>query len=326
MMALRGCVLVRAVPGFASYRAKSACQVRARDALRGYLQALIGREPPSSMIELRPMYPDGGPAPGRAWVPVRELAEVERRIRELAPRLNVYVGAAPRTRREGRAGAVSRVWTLWADLDGEASLERLRGFEPPPSIVLDTGSEGHGLAVWPLREPLAPAHAHRANRRLVIALGADPNASDPARILRPPATLNHKHSPPREVRCMRLDTVRFTAAEVVGRLPDSHHCRRPPGRLRPTATGHDARRPERVLEGLVRTVEQARPPTDGRPGDRNAALFWALCRAVEHVDAGELDEREALDALSMTALEAGLGRDEIRATIRSAQRTGRRAA
>jgi hypothetical protein len=75
-----------------------------------------------------------------------------------------------------------------------------------------------------------------------------------------------------------------------------------------------------VLEGLARTVAEA------REGGRNAALYWAACRAFEHVAAGELDERHALDELSMAALATGLGGGEIRATIGSAERTTREAA
>jgi hypothetical protein len=144
-------------------------------------------------------------------------------------------------------------------------------------------------------------------------------ATDAARILHPPGTLNHKSSPPRAVVCTRLEPVKFSAADVVGHLPDSHHYRRPPRRLR-QLLGHGAPRPDRVLDGLARTVAQA------QPGGRNAALFWAVCRAVEHADAGEFDELQALDALSMSALASGLGGVEIRATIGSAQRTARRAA
>jgi hypothetical protein len=70
--------------------------------------------------------------------------------------------------------------------------------------------------------------------------------------------------------------------------------------------------PSRVLDGLARTVAQA------QAGNRNSSLFWACCRAIERVDAGELDRHGALDALASAAHEAGLDVDEIRATIRSA--------
>jgi hypothetical protein len=53
-------------------------------------------------------------------------------------------------------------------------------------------------------------------------------------------------------------------------------------------------------------------------GNRNAGLFWAACRAL---DAGRPD---GLDSLAAAARTAGLGDTEIRATLASARRTGRR--
>jgi hypothetical protein len=292
-------------------------RARPRDALHGYLEALVGDEPGESLLELRPMLPGGGAAPERCWVPVGNLAEVERCVRLLAPVRHVYIGVAPRVRRSGTADAVERCWVLWADLDTEDAIERLRVFRPLPSIVVRSGSGG-AHAYWPMSEPLPPTWAQRANRRLALALGADMNATDAARILRPPGTLNHKPTPPAPVVCTRLEPIMFTAAEVVGRLPDSNHYRRSVRRQRLACQG--PRSSERVLEGLARTVAEA------REGGRNAALYWAACRAFEHVAAGEFDERHALDELSMAALATGLGGGEIRATIGSAERTTRQAA
>jgi RepB DNA-primase from phage plasmid len=290
----------------------------ARDALHGYLEALAGKEPRTSKLEVRPISVGGGAAPGRAWVPLDRLGEAEERILELAPRAHVYVGVAPRVRPGGTAADVERVWTLWADCDSPAAVALLEAFRPAPAIFVESGSGGaHGF--WPLRVPLRPAHAQRANRRLALALGADMKSTDSPRILRPPGTLNHKHYPPRLVICTRLEPVRFAAAQVVGGLPDSHHYHRPPMRAqrpRSNADGHS----ERVLEGLGRVVAEA------QPGSRNDSLFWACCRAFERADAGELQERHALDLLSSAALATGLSGAEVRAVIGSAQRTARRAA
>lgn len=69
----------------------------------------------------------------------------------------------------------------------------------------------------------------------------------------------------------------------------------------PTSTG-----PGR-LQGLVRTVETA------RPGTRNNVLFWAAATCAEFAP-------EDLDQLADAAARAGLDDGEIRATIASAQR------
>ena len=143
-------------------------------ALRLQLACIGGNEPATSYFELRPLARDGRPAPSeRAFLPVRELTGAIERVRELAPRLNVYVGAAPRVRQDGTAGAVERVWCLWADLDGRDALRRLRDFRPLPSIVVRSGSDDCAHAYWPLRRSLEPSWAQRANRRLTQALGGD---------------------------------------------------------------------------------------------------------------------------------------------------------
>src|SRR5205823_5187201 len=116
----------------------------------------------------------------------------------------------------GTAAAVEQVHCLWADLDGPEPLERLAAFRPRPSIEISSGSLDHGHAYWPLCQAISPQGAQRANRRLALALGADMAATDPARILRPAGTLNHKRDPPAEVTCTRLELDVFALGAVVG--------------------------------------------------------------------------------------------------------------
>ena len=86
-------------------------------------------------------------------------------------------------------------------------------------MVVGSGSGPNVHAYWPLRRPIPPQEAERANLRLATALGADLNCFDAARILRPPGTWNHKSQPPRRVELLdhRL-AVRFDVDEVVGGL------------------------------------------------------------------------------------------------------------
>jgi hypothetical protein len=170
--------------------------------------------------------------------------------------------------------------------------------------VVHTGSTDHAHVFWPLRESVSPKWSQRANRRLALALGADMVATDPARILRPAGTVNHKHSPPRPVVCTRLELDMFTVDQVVGGLPDSGHYAPRPVVERKTETD-----PSPLLAGIVRTVAEA------QEGNRNTALFWATCRVVEH--ACELSLDEALGELRDAAAHAGLGEVEIERTLRS---------
>jgi hypothetical protein len=280
--------------------------ISADEALTFYFPMLAGNEPTSSLVEIRPLERDGRPSSKRDFLPVRDVAGLKRLVQALAPDRNVFVGAAPRVRPEGKATAIERVWCLWADIDTGEALEAALAIEPAPPFVVRTGSGG-GHLYWPLREPLSPAHAQRANRRLALALGGDMNATDPARILRPPGTLNHKHDPPRPVVCTRRVVQTFDARDVVGHLPDSPHY----APRSPQAPPDQTTPPERVLDGLARTVREA------KEGNRNATLFWAVCRIAERVDAGELEERDALPVIHGAGLDAGLSDTEVRATIRS---------
>jgi hypothetical protein len=287
-------------------------------ALRLQLAAIAGGEPESSLIEMRPLTPDSRPVPAeRAWLPVRDADGLTARVAALAPAFNVYLGVAPRVRQGGRAADVERVWVLWVDLDGREALERLRAFRPLPSIVIRTGSTDSAHAYWPLREPLPPSWAQRANRRLQLRLGADPAATDPARILRPAGSLNHKHGRPREVVCTRLETDVFTFDEVVGRLPDTEHYR--PGIVR-TAEHRISAEPSRVLAGIVRTI------TAKGEGERNHTLNWAAYRAGQHIAHGELDEGLTIAELRSAAEHVGLPDFEIERTLASGINAGKSAA
>jgi RepB DNA-primase from phage plasmid len=280
-------------------------EIPQREALKLQLAAIIGSEPESSYIEIRPLEADGGIAlRDRDFLPVRGPDAITRRVLELAPRLNVFIGVAPRTRQCGRADAVERVWTLWCDLDGRDALKRLATFRPLAGLVIRSGSLDCAHAYWPLRRPVSPDGAQRANRRLAQALGGDLAATDAARILRPAGTLNHKTDPPAEVRCTRLELDMFTLADVVGSLPDTGHYR-----PRPAVRQHFQGDPSSLLAGMVRTVSEA------EHGNRNNALHWAACRVHEH---HELDQAAALREIRAAALQAGLGEPEIKRTIASA--------
>ena len=96
----------------------------------------------------------------------------------------------------------------------------------------------------------------------------------------------------------------------------------PPPTPRPSfpaagGTPRPAAHVEAQLAGLVRTVAGA------RPGGRNAALFWASCRVMEMVAAGEVASGFAEGVLTTAAIRAGLDHREAASTIRSASRGGR---
>ena len=133
-----------------------------------------------------------------------------RTIEELLPaidegveqRLECYVGVATRTQRKGSADAVGVVRSIRVDIDPkevplEASLEALRAFEPPPSLIIKTGHGYH--AYWYLTkfvpaETIVSACQHVADK----LPHSDRSVTDLARVMRIAGTPNVKGPEPLE--------------------------------------------------------------------------------------------------------------------------------
>ncbi len=144
---------------------------------------------------------------------------------------DVYLSALPRIRPSGTKDDVEASWVLWTDVDREDGLDHVVRFAPVlPSIIIASGTPGHVLAIWQLREPLAAEQVKPMNRRVAHALGGDLAATDAARVLRLPGTLNHKHDPARPVRCVEIRPRSYAVEQVVGHLPDPPAPPRPPRR------------------------------------------------------------------------------------------------
>jgi hypothetical protein len=276
-------------------------------ALKLQLSTIAGEEPATSYLELR-AFDRADRRVEQRFIPVRDADGAIEMIAALAPQSrDIYVGAAPRTRKEGNAAAVARVWCLWADCDSPAALAALETFRPQPSLLIRSGTGENVHAWWALDSAIKPEWARRANRRLALALEADMVSTDPARILRPVGTLNHKHSPPSGVSAARAVSRAFTLPEVIGGLRDVFEYLPKPSAFRQSAIGRKG-----SMAGLTRTVR------DAPQGERNSLLYWAACRVRDQVQGGELDPELACQALRAAALDAGLEEAEIEATLRSA--------
>ena len=55
---------------------------------------------------------------------------------------DVYIGVAVRARRDGTRGGIDAVQLIWADCDDQAAVARLVDFDPPPTLVVWSGSGG----------------------------------------------------------------------------------------------------------------------------------------------------------------------------------------
>ena len=121
-----------------------------------------------------------------------------------------YFGVLPRRRQEGTADAcIDTTRVLWADVDAKshpsktAALYSITEFSIPASAIVDSGGGYH--AYWFLRDVVPFTQAQAAMRYIAAQIGGDA-VCDAPRILRIPGTHNHKYTPPRPVRLLRLDT------------------------------------------------------------------------------------------------------------------------
>ena len=220
-----------------------------RDVLASYLGALFGCARASRLVEVR-WRTAGGMR--RRFVRVDALERVAGVIRSLGVGTDVYVGVLPRWRPGGgRADVVGDGRTVWVDLDVPDGLRALELVDPAPSLVVASGAAGHVHAYWRLRRAVAPRVIERANGRLAFALGGDLRAGDAGRILRPPATVNHKHDAP--VRLLHCERSVVALGALIGGLPDAPGWRsqRPPRRTRSWTGGLEGLAPEVYVQRLT---------------------------------------------------------------------------
>ena len=196
--------------------------------LANYLHVLAGPAPGARLLELR--FALRHRRMGRVFIAAHNEAGASRLIQRVALRTDVYVGVCLRSRRAGGRDAINRAHLAFVEIDAPDSLNRLRDFPHRPSMVVASGSAGHAHAYFALSAPVTVAELERANRRLAHALGGDLASVDAARILRPPSSWNHKHSPPTRVELIELDQARhYDVDALVDRLDD------PPARPRDAA-------------------------------------------------------------------------------------------
>jgi CHC2 zinc finger/RepB DNA-primase from phage plasmid len=211
--------------------------------LRRYLNVLAGPQPDARLLEIR--FALHHRNMGRVFIAAPSATGAARFISRLSARTDVYVGVALRGRRSGGREAIERSHLAFVEIDTPGAEARLERFLHRPAIVIASGSIGHVHAYWQLASAVGVVELERANRRLAHHLGGDPASVDAARILRPPQSLNHKHTPPAPVRLLALDPARrYQIADLVDGLSD-------PGRnprLGPPARQRDGRNPlDRLL-------------------------------------------------------------------------------
>ncbi len=187
-----------------------------------YLQMLTAGAPEGALLDVR--YRTNGGGVARVFIDARapDAASIVTRI---GSERDVWVGCAMRVRRGGTRNDLAPTALLWVDCDTRRSVEALKTFKPRPTMIVASGSEGHAHAYWALTNPLGIEQLEHANRRLADALGADQRCTDAARILRPPDTLNFKHTPPGGVELIEYTGARYRAEVLLAGVPRSRRTR-----------------------------------------------------------------------------------------------------
>lgn len=113
----------------------------------------------------------------------------------------------------GRTRAdVATIRHLYLDFDdnGTRALQHLQSREdiPKPNYVVST-SPDHWQVSWKV-QGFGKEQAEATMRELVREFGADPAATDSARVMRVPGFVNHKRHPAHHVRAERLATAVYT--------------------------------------------------------------------------------------------------------------------
>lgn len=190
------------------------------DTLISFLTLLAGPTPGERLLEVR-YRTNGRPGMRQRFVPANQPVAASELIRPLAAHGDTYVGVLLRDRPNGGRRAVSSSHLLWVELDAHDAYKRLLRAPAAPTVVVSSGTAGHLHAYWRLREPVAASEVAEYNRKLSGTVSGDLASVDPARILRPPATLNHKHNPPVETILELLDASRvYDAPELTDGLAD----------------------------------------------------------------------------------------------------------
>ncbi len=246
----------------------SAGSAQPRDDLRVYLEMLAGGARAGQFFNLRWLTPVGRMR--QQFRSARQIESTARRIETLTETTDVFVGVALRDSRRGGKSAISGSHLIYLDCDDERTRDQLAAFAHLPTMEVASGTPHHLHPYWRLDQRASALQVESANRRLALALGADPACVDVARILRPPRTSNFKDDPPRPVSLLAYrPDARYSLAELLAGLPRDPS---PPARV-PTSSRRRAARTELELQLLaIPAAEYVRVLTGREPNRASKVL------------------------------------------------------
>jgi DNA-binding MarR family transcriptional regulator len=192
---------------------------------------------------------------------------------------NIYIATMTRNKKRGRIEDTEETRVLWADYDDVESFIEIeyildtKGL-PQPSIIVDSG---HGYHTYHVLDKPAGAEIQPVLKELAARTGADSHATDLARIMRLPDTMNVKDDP---VKCklITINKNKFNLNEIADLLGVEPK--------KPTQNSHS--KPEQAAEvlgidykGIMSEVKPfcIKSMLEGvEEGERN----WILGRLTKH--------------------------------------------
>lgn len=126
------------------------------------------------------------------------------------PDKHIYFGVYTRQKGNGKANGCISTGALWADFDGLPLHEVKSRIEqvglPEPSIIVDSG---HGYHSYWLLTERTTKDVTGILRAIATTTGADAKATDTARIMRLPDTMNIKYKPSRQCKVIEVKGQRY---------------------------------------------------------------------------------------------------------------------
>lgn len=294
---------------------------------QAFLDALYPQVSASLWLEVRCIHPETGEV-RTLWTRPDHVKQRDAVLKQ-ADRLNadgfgVYFAPCLRAERKGSAEAAALMPALWVDVDcdndpvaRERGLTALQAFDPPPSVIVDSGGGWHGY--WLLDTPLVlegeedKQRVAAILRGLFAALGGDAAyVKSTASVMRLPGSLNTK--PGRDgaaVQIVAWQPEQRCALEEFDWLAVTPS---PDGHVPVAATNGQHPLPPRTAQYLT---------SGAHNGSRNAELFAAACQMRDAGYSQADAERELIGrhVANGNGSENPAARDrEARATIASAYR------
>jgi P4 family phage/plasmid primase-like protien len=243
-----------------------------------------------------------------------QFSDLAQWIAERGNAAELYVGANPRSKQDGKKECIQLLTACFSDLDGQTDLRGVCDAAPlPPNLIV---SSGNGIHVYWLIEPSDRKdewlQAQRGIHAAFLRWGADKACvTDESRILRLVPFPNRKNGKVKNTAIIRGDGKRYKLDEILEAFPFADVKARPQ---------HMAASGERLAAlGCLHPCTIQFIMHGAPEGARNTQLFNAACDMH-----GNLIRRdEIFDVLTPAATASGMGWNEIVRTINSALRKDR---